>query len=106
MLATPLPVSTAAEAIRVARALGAHRYVAGRLVLVHAFAFDALAVAGTSPALEEAMGWAREVLGNADIEADSKDERLLRARRRTSSSACSRGSGPRASAEIACTTGS
>jgi hypothetical protein len=78
LLATPLPVSTAAEAIRVARALGAHRYVAGRLVLVHALAFDALDVPGASPALFESIAWAEKVLAAPDIEADSKDERLFR----------------------------
>jgi hypothetical protein len=78
---TELPLTTAAEAIRVARALGAHRYVAGRLLLVHALAFDALAtsLAPADAALEEALRWARYVLQHADIDAASKDERLFRA---------------------------
>jgi len=74
-----LPASTAAEAIRVARALGAHRYVAGRLVLVHALAFDALAGLEALTALKEALLWARRVLEDPDVDAASKDERLFRA---------------------------
>jgi hypothetical protein len=76
--ATPLPVSTAEEAIRVARALGGHRYVAGRLVMIHALAFDAQDVLLPSPALAEALVWARGVLADGDVDAASKDERLFR----------------------------
>jgi hypothetical protein len=78
MIATPLPVSTAAEAIRVVRALGAHRYVAGRLVVIHALAFDALDTAERAAPLAEAIDWARTVLGDSDVETASKDERLFR----------------------------
>ena len=79
MIGRALPASTAAEAIRVARALGAHRYVAGRLVLVHALAFDALAVPDALPGIEDALRWARGALEDPDVDAASKDERLVRA---------------------------
>jgi hypothetical protein len=58
------------DVLRAVRALGAHRYVAGRLLLVHAFAAEA--VGG------EAGEWAKEVLGNAGVEKASRDERLWR----------------------------
>jgi len=74
-----LPVSTALEAVRVARALGTHRYVAGRLVLVHALAFDALDLPDIPACLAEALGWARAVLRDPDVDAASKDPRLIRA---------------------------
>jgi hypothetical protein len=79
VIARPLPVSTAVEATRLVRALGAHRYVAGRLVLVHALAFDALDLQGASPSLAEAIAWARSVLASPDVDAASKDDRLYRA---------------------------
>lgn len=78
MIGRPLPVSTAPEAIRLVRALGAHRYVAGRLILVHALAFDALDVPDADPPLAEAIAWARAVLSDPDVDAASRDERLLR----------------------------
>jgi len=79
LIATDLPVENAADALRIARALGAHRYVAGRLVLVHALAFDALDGPGAPPALDEAIAWARTVLTDREIDAASKDPRLHRA---------------------------
>ena len=78
MIATPLPISTAQEAIRVARALGGHRYVAGRLVMVHALAIDAQDVPEPSSTLTEALVWARGVLADPDVDAASKDPRLFR----------------------------
>jgi len=83
VLARPLPVETAEEAIRLVRALGGHRYVAGRLVVVHALAFDAIDVGPDAqgevgPAIEEALAWARGVLADPDIDAASKDPRLFR----------------------------
>jgi hypothetical protein len=39
MIAYSLGTRLADEALRVVRALGSHRYIAGRLHLVHAFAF-------------------------------------------------------------------
>lgn len=78
MIARPLPVSTAVEAVRVVRALGAHRYVAGRLVLVHALAFDALDVPELPGPLADAVAWARAILSEPEVDAASKDERLFR----------------------------
>jgi hypothetical protein len=78
VIAIELPLTTAAEAIRVVRALGTHRYVAGRLVLVHALAFDAIDLED-EPLVSEAVSWARGVLEHPDIDPASKDERLFRA---------------------------
>ena len=77
MLARHLPGTTGAEAIRVVRALGAHRYVAGRLHLIHALAFDALSVAN-APHLSDACAWARAMLDDPTLELESKDPRLYR----------------------------
>jgi hypothetical protein len=75
MRAIPLAASSVDEALRVVRALGSHRYVAGRLHLVHAFA---LAVApGTRTELAEASRWAREMLAAVPDPA-SRDEALWR----------------------------
>lgn len=57
------------------RALGKHRYVAGRLHQVHAFV---LAAAGARPGLEAAYTWACDVL-DGEVDPASKDERLYRA---------------------------
>jgi hypothetical protein len=82
MIGRHLPVSTGAEAIRVLRALGAHRYVAGALHSIHALAFDALPSAygpGLVPeSVAAACDWARVTLSDAGVEADSKDPRLFR----------------------------
>jgi hypothetical protein len=77
MDARELGVATGGEVARVVRALGAHRYVDGRLHLIHAFALDALSEA--PPALADAMAWAKGVLGDAGIDLASRDERLWRA---------------------------
>jgi hypothetical protein len=79
LIARPLPLSTAGSAIRLVRALGAHRYVAGRLIVVHALAFDAVHPPGSDTPLVEAVAWAAKVLADPDIDAASKDERLFRA---------------------------
>ena len=63
------------EALRVVKALGSHRYVAGRLHLVHAFAFAALA--GEPPGLDEARVWGRAVLASS-VDPASRDELLWR----------------------------
>jgi hypothetical protein len=76
LIARELPARTAEEIARLVRALGSHRYVAGRLLLVHAFAFDALADAGIEE-LREACLWAAGVLAS-DVDPDSRDERLWR----------------------------
>jgi len=82
MIARPLPARTGQDAIRLVRALGAHRYVSGRLHVIHAFAFDALGGEDESgqprAALAEARRWARDVLSDPSIELDSKDPRLFR----------------------------
>lgn len=65
------------EAVRVVRALGAHRYVAGRLHLVHAFAFAAVPD-DASGALGPARAWAQGTLDDARIDAASRDEALWR----------------------------
>jgi hypothetical protein len=66
---------TVDEAVRLVRALGRHRYVAGRLHLVHAFAFASLAPAD---ALGEAQAWARRALAGGALDIASRDERLWR----------------------------
>jgi hypothetical protein len=69
---------TGEELVRFVSSLGKHRYVASRLHLVHAFAFDALA--GTpNDAVAEAVGWAKRALGaGGGIDLASRDERLYR----------------------------
>ncbi len=61
-----LPVTTADEALRVIRALGKHRYVAGRLHFVHALAAC------------DVLDWARDVVADDAIDKASRDERLAR----------------------------
>ena len=63
------------QALRVVRALGSHRYVAGRLHLVHAFAFAALP--GVAE-LREGSVWASRVLVEGGIDLASRDEGLWR----------------------------
>ncbi len=72
-----LTARTPAEVARLVRSLGAHRYVAGRLLLVHAFVFDALAGV-VADELGDAQRWAREVLTDRAIDPGSRDERLWR----------------------------
>ncbi len=77
MMAIPLGAARVDEALRVVRALGAHRYVAGRLHLVHAFAFSALEE-HPAPTLHEAHSWARAILRDPAIDARSREEVLWR----------------------------
>ncbi|MEI7894822.1 MAG: hypothetical protein WCI05_17125, partial [Myxococcales bacterium] len=65
-----LPTVSVEATLRFVRALGTHRYVAGRLHMIHAFVFEALG--------DEAAGraWASTVLETVDIA--SRDERLWR----------------------------
>lgn len=70
MKAVSLGATRAEEVIRVVRALGAHRYVAGRLHLVHALAAEAIA--------GEVARWARAVIEDASVDKASRDERLWR----------------------------
>jgi len=76
MIAIELGARTASEVARVVRALGGHRYVAGRMHLVHAFAFASLA-GGAFEELEAGAAWAASVLGS-DVDVASRDERLWR----------------------------
>ena len=65
-----LPVASGDDAIRLVRALGKHRYVAGRMHFVHALA---------ACDLEGDLGaWAIGVLADETIEKASRDERLVR----------------------------
>lgn len=66
------------ELVRFVRALGQHRYVAGRLHLLHAFAVEAACASSEDPALAEAKAWATTVLRDPDVDRGSKDERLHR----------------------------
>jgi hypothetical protein len=78
MIGIDLQVTTAPELARLVRALGGHRYVAGRLHLVHAFAYASLSEAGLRDGLDEAIAWAAAVLDDATIDPSSRDERLFR----------------------------
>jgi hypothetical protein len=71
MEAVSLPVQTADDVARLVRALGKHRYVAGRAIFIHALAADL----GGDTELER---WARATLADPDVDAASRDERLLR----------------------------
>lgn len=73
-----LPVRTADELLRVVRVLGKHRYVSGRLLLVHAAAFVTAFADDASAEVADALRWARAMLHDATIDASSRDERLLR----------------------------
>jgi hypothetical protein len=58
------------------RALGAHRYVAGRALLLHAAAVAA--IDDGAQALSDATAWAKATLALGDLDAASRDERLWR----------------------------
>lgn len=79
MMAIDLGVRRVDQALRLVRALGAHRYVAGRLHLAHAFAVSAVAddAAGV---LAAARDWSLGTLENAGsgLDLGSRDERLWR----------------------------
>lgn len=74
MIGFEIGTHTGEELLRFIHALGKHRYVASRLHLVHAFAFEAV----TDPAIEEATAWAKRVLDSGVIDLGSKDPRLVR----------------------------
>ena len=81
MIARTLSARTPEEIERLVRSLGSHRYVAGRLLLAHAFVFDALAgpaAAAEGDPLAEAQRWAEAILADASIDRASRDERLWR----------------------------
>lgn len=77
MIAIELGATRVDEALRVVRALGTHRYVGGRLHLVHALALAALPD-DAQGALAEAATWAAHVLGNRRIDPASRDDALWR----------------------------
>lgn len=70
MIGHEIEATTGEELVRFVKALGQHRYVASRLLLVHVFALEA---AGVLPE------WTAGVLADASIDKASKDERLYRA---------------------------
>jgi hypothetical protein len=79
MNAIDLGVANVEQLLRLVRALGTHRYVAGRLHLVHAF------VAASVPddavgVLAEMRAWALSLVGrgNDGLDLASRDERLWR----------------------------
>src|SRR5580765_4882497 len=61
-----VPANDAESALRVVRALGKHRYVAGRMHMVHALAAHDL------------FDWARNAIADEEIDKTSRDERLVR----------------------------
>lgn len=75
MIGYDIGTPTRAELVRFVRALGKHRYVAGRLHQIHAFVFEA---AGAGPGLEEGHAWALRTLADPEVDVASRDERLLR----------------------------
>lgn len=74
MEAHVLPARDATDVGNLVRALGGHRYVAGRLILIHAAAFHSV----VSDALTDAQSWAAGILSASEIDASSRDERLWR----------------------------
>ncbi len=81
MIGHELPTLTGPDMVRAVRALGQHRYVSGRLHLVHAFAVEAAMETddeAARTALAEAQTWAKTVLSDNGIDRASKDERLYR----------------------------
>lgn len=82
MIGFSLPCSSGDDVARVVRALGSHRYVVGRLLEVHAAAFDAASATSLGEhegPLSDAIRWAHETLRNPAIDSGSRDPALLRA---------------------------
>ena len=71
MIACGLGTARADEAVRVVKALGAHRYVAGRMHLVHALAF-ASAAPEHADVLAEGRLWAVGVVADASLDLASR----------------------------------
>jgi hypothetical protein len=69
MWARELEVASPDEALRIVRALGKHRYVAGKSHFVHALV--ACEIEG------ELGAWATAVLGDESVDKASRDERLV-----------------------------
>jgi len=72
MWARDLPVTRVDEALAVIRALGKHRYVAGKTHFIHALAACDL------PGDTDLARWAREIIEDDDVDKASRDERLVR----------------------------
>jgi hypothetical protein len=79
MIAIDLGVRNVDELLRVVKALGSHRYVAGRLHLAHAFAIASVGDDGGGT-LSEARAWALATMkrGGEGLDLSSRDERLWR----------------------------
>jgi hypothetical protein len=79
MIAVDFDVARVDQALRLVRALGAHRYVAGRLHLAHALGIASIGddAGGT---LADARAWALRAVDHAvsGLEVASRDERLWR----------------------------
>jgi hypothetical protein len=76
MIGHELPIERGVDAVRVVRALGAHRYVLGRAHDVHVLAVEAARDAlAEHPQL---VAWADGVLANGDLDPFSRDERLVK----------------------------
>jgi hypothetical protein len=76
MRAVSVAATRVDEALRVVRALGSHRYVAGWLHLVHAFAFAAVSAGAAE--LADARAWAEQTLARDELDVASRDESLWR----------------------------
>jgi hypothetical protein len=71
-----LPIERGAEAVRIIKALGSHRYVLGRAHDVHVLAVSAAReFLGEHP---ELVAWADALLATKDVDVLSRDERLMR----------------------------
>jgi hypothetical protein len=77
MIARSLGVTRVGDALRAVRALGTHRYVAGRLHLVHAFAYSCVPD-DAGGVLAAGRAWARGVLSDGSVDDASRDEALWR----------------------------
>ena len=78
MISLELPATDVEGLLRAVKALGAHRYVAGRMHMVHAFAVASAHVAAGPPELAEATAWAEALLADEAIDHASRDERMWR----------------------------
>jgi len=79
MIAVDLGVEKVDQALRLVRALGAHRYVAGRMHLVHVIAADSVPD-DAGGALADVRAWARATVaeGSHGLDLASRDVRLWR----------------------------
>jgi hypothetical protein len=77
MIAMDLGVTRVDQALRLVRALGAHRYVAGRMHLCHALVVASVPD-DAGGVLAEARTWALTALAVPGLDPSSRDERLWR----------------------------